>query len=107
MCSATHEVQVVAGDRSGANPVQCGSRGAAASKNVYCRRCDRSVSANNISQRFVFSSVYQLPFGRHGHFGSSWNRYVDALLGGWQANGTLTFQTGFALNVVNGANNTL
>ncbi len=79
----------------------------AAGQDLYCRRCDRAVSANNISQRFVYSSVYELPFGRHRHWGASWNPFVNAVLGGWQANGILTLQTGFPLNILNGANTTL
>src|SRR5258706_7983848 len=40
------------------------------------------------------SFVYALPFGRGRSIGSSWNRAIDAVLGGWQMNGILTFQTG-------------
>ncbi|MBV9083902.1 MAG: TonB-dependent receptor [Acidobacteriaceae bacterium] len=71
----------------------------AAHQNIYDRRSDRSVSANDVSQRFVFSAVYQLPVGRGQKFGASWNRYADAVLGGWQINGILTLQTGFPLNI--------
>jgi hypothetical protein len=69
----------------------------AASQNIYNRRGERSVSANDVSQRFVLSYVYVLPFGRGKQIGSDWSRLVDALLGGWQTNGILTFQTGFPL----------
>ncbi|MBV9082597.1 MAG: hypothetical protein JOZ62_07980 [Acidobacteriaceae bacterium] len=79
----------------------------AASQNYYCRKCDRSVSANDISQRFVYSAVYELPFGRGRRFGNGWNALIDAALGGWQANGILTFQTGFPLSVLNGTDTTL
>ena len=79
----------------------------AAHQNYYCRKCDRSVSSNDISQRFVYSAVYQLPFGRGQKFGQGWNPFIDALLGGWQANGILTFQTGFPLNILEGTDTTL
>ncbi len=79
----------------------------AARQNIYCRACERSVSANDISQRFVYSSVYELPFGRGRKFGSSWNSFVNGVLGGWQANGILALQTGLPLNISNGANTTL
>ncbi len=78
----------------------------AAHQNIYCRACDRSVSANDISQRFVYSSVYELPFGRGRTFGSGWNPFVNAVLGGWQANGILALQTGLPLNITT-ANTTL
>jgi hypothetical protein len=43
--------------------------------------------------------VYNLPFGRGRHFGSNWNKAVDAFLGGWQMNGIATNQTGFPLSL--------
>lgn len=46
-------------------------------------------------QRFVFSSVYQLPFGRGRKFGSRMNSFVDAFLGGWQWTGIFSLQTGY------------
>jgi hypothetical protein len=58
---------------------------------------DRSVSANDISQLLVISYVYELPFGKARRFGNSWNRPVNAVLGGWQMNGIGTFETGLPL----------
>ena len=69
----------------------------AADQDIYNRRGDRSVSANDISQIFVLSYVYELPFGKGKRFGSHWNRPVDAVLGGWQLNGIVTLQTGLPL----------
>jgi hypothetical protein len=45
--------------------------------NVYNRRADRGLSGNHISHRIVWSSVYELPFGRARH---PLSRQV---LGGW------------------------
>lgn len=66
-------------------------------QDINNRRADRSISANDVSQRFVSSFVYALPFGRGRAMGGGWNRVVDAFLGGWQMNGILTFQRGFPL----------
>ncbi len=66
-------------------------------QNIYDRKSDRAVSANDISQRMVLSAVYELPFGRNRRIGGGWSRGVDAVLGGWQLNGIATLQTGFAL----------
>jgi hypothetical protein len=57
----------------------------------------RSVSPNDISQRFVGNFVYELPLGR-GH------RYLSKgiggfILGNWQASGIITFQTGTPIAV--------
>ncbi|MBI3682311.1 MAG: TonB-dependent receptor [Acidobacteria bacterium] len=75
-------------------------------QNINNRRAERSISANDISQRFVASFVYELPFGRGRRFGSGWNRIVDAFVGGWQMNGIVAFQKGppLALTTTNTSN---
>lgn len=70
-----------------------------ASQNIYDRKGERSISANDVSQRMVLSYVYMLPLGKGRRFGANWNRVADAVLGGWQTNGILTFQTGFPLAI--------
>jgi hypothetical protein len=47
--------------------------------------------------RFVFSSVYELPFGRNKAFGSAVGRGMDTLIGGWQLAGIFNFQSGAAV----------
>ncbi len=75
-------------------------------QNIYDRHSERSISANDIAQRFVASFVYALPFGRGRQFGAGMNRIVDAFLGGWQMNGIVTFQGGdpLALTTTNSSN---
>jgi len=68
-------------------------------QNIYDGHSERAVSSNDRSRRLVISGTYQLPIGRGKSLGSSWNRAVDALLGGWQMNGIYTYQTGFPLSV--------
>ncbi len=68
-------------------------------QNIYNEAAERAVSPNDISKRLVVSGLYQIPFGRGQHFGSHWNRAVDAFAGGWQLNGIATYQTGFPLSV--------
>ena len=58
-----------------------------------------SVGMNDVRNRFVFASTYELPFGRHRQFGSHMNSIVDAVIGGWQMGGILTLQGGFPLHV--------
>ncbi|MGH2500841.1 MAG: TonB-dependent receptor domain-containing protein, partial [Candidatus Limnocylindria bacterium] len=68
-------------------------------QNIYDRRAERAISPNDISQRLVFSYIYDLPFGRGRSVGRDWNRLTDAVLGGWQINGITTLQTGLPLSV--------
>jgi hypothetical protein len=68
-------------------------------QNIYNGQAERAVSSNDRSRRLVISGTYQLPLGRGKALGKSWNRGVDALIGGWQVNGIYTYQTGFPLSV--------
>ncbi|MBV9302904.1 MAG: TonB-dependent receptor [Acidobacteriaceae bacterium] len=53
---------------------------------------------------FVFSSLYELPFGRGKQFGNGWSKPVDLIFGGWQLNGILTAFDGLPFSVyVNGS----
>jgi len=52
------------------------------------------VSPDDRPNRYTVSTVYQLPVGRSERFGRNMNRWVDAVVGGWQVNGTYEWQTG-------------
>lgn len=70
----------------------------------FNRRLDRRIDQDDVSQRLVVSSVYELPFGKGHRFLNQVPTVVDLILGGWQVNGIGTFQTGKPL-LVRGANN--
>jgi len=61
------------------------------------RFLERSVSQYDIPHVLQFSYVYQLPFGKGKQFGSGWNTWMDAALGGWQTNGLWRFDNGMPL----------
>ncbi len=48
----------------------------------------------NIKHLFVFSGVYQLPFGKGRMFLQNPNKLVQEVFGGWQAAGILSLHTG-------------
>ncbi|HEX8889402.1 MAG TPA: TonB-dependent receptor [Pyrinomonadaceae bacterium] len=52
------------------------------------------ISPDDRPNRFTFSTVYELPFGRGRSFGKDMNRLVDVVVGGWQINGTYEWQSG-------------
>jgi hypothetical protein len=60
------------------------------------------ITATDRPHRFVVSGVYQLPFGRGRKIGSSWNRGLDAIAGGWEYNFIGTLQSGTPLNLPGG-----
>ncbi|MEJ7606100.1 MAG: hypothetical protein WKF37_07495, partial [Bryobacteraceae bacterium] len=53
-----------------------------------------TLSANDRPHRLVVSSLYELPFGRRKAIGAGAPGWLNALIGGWQANGTFTMQSG-------------
>jgi hypothetical protein len=71
----------------------------------FDRRSERSIEATDSAGRFVFSSIYELPFGKGKRFQSS-SGAVNRIIGGWQVDGVLTLQNGTPLPI-RGANNFL
>ncbi|PYS03248.1 MAG: hypothetical protein DMG16_06250, partial [Acidobacteria bacterium] len=55
---------------------------------------DRGSSDFDARQRFVFSYIYELPFGRGKAFGTNWGPTLNQVLGGWELSGITTFQSG-------------
>ncbi len=58
-------------------------------QDAHNRRADRSISDQDVSQRFVTSFSYG-PFGKGKLVGGSWPRALNALAGGWQVTGIVT-----------------
>jgi hypothetical protein len=78
---------------------------AGAKQDYYCKKCEKSISAQDVSRRLVANFNYELPVGRNKSFLSSLPKPVDFVLGGWQMNGIVTFQKGVPLQISNGGNN--
>ncbi|MBM3810845.1 MAG: TonB-dependent receptor [Acidimicrobiia bacterium] len=64
-------------------------------------RAERGLSDFDVRQRWAFSTVYDLPFGKGRHFASS-SPAVNAIIGGWQLTGILTLQAGRPFTVRSG-----
>ncbi len=85
------------------------SRGAAqsASSTPYdIRNRRKNYAASDFDRTNVFqsTSVWQLPFGRKGHWGRDWNAFLDRVLGGWEVAGILTLESGRPFTVYSGSN---
>jgi len=63
-------------------------------QNEFNRQLDRSVLGSDFPQRLVFSSVYDLPFGKGRKISGGAPGWVNTLIGGWQVNGIYTYQSG-------------
>jgi hypothetical protein len=60
---------------------------------------ERGNSDTDVRHRFTFSNVYDLPLGRHRRFGAEMPKAVDAVVGGFQLNNIITWQSGPVFNV--------
>jgi hypothetical protein len=63
----------------------------------------RSATETDVPHKFTFAGVYEVPVGRGKPFGSSLPRVAEAVLGGWQLNGNLVLQSGWAIDHPNAA----
>jgi hypothetical protein len=70
-------------------------------QNSYCIECDRGLSAFNVPQRWVTSVLYDLPVGT-GKLVNIHNQGLNALIGGWQTGGTMTWESGTPNNLTIG-----
>jgi hypothetical protein len=67
-------------------------------QNPYDLHQEWARSSIDLRHIFQLAFVYELPFGRSKRWGANWNPFVNALLGGWSADGIVRAQTGNPLN---------
>jgi hypothetical protein len=67
-------------------------------------KLDWGLSQLNLNDSFTASVLYDLPFGKGKHFGSTWSSGTNAALGGWQVNLIERATSGFPLFVVDSSN---
>ncbi len=62
-------------------------------------RGERSLSAQDVSQRLVVSYVLDLPFGHGKPFANNMTGFANGAISGWGIDGITTFQRGFPLKI--------
>ncbi|HEY3131264.1 MAG TPA: TonB-dependent receptor [Acidobacteriota bacterium] len=72
-------------------------------QNPLNRRLDRGLTPDDVRQRLSISYTWELPVGRGRAVLGDASGPVNALLGGWQVNSIMAFQTGFHVTVTGGA----
>lgn len=72
-------------------------------QDFYNRRADYGPSANDIRHRFVFSMIYEFPFGRGRPYLT--NSFAGKILGGWTVGNVTTLQSGPPISVITQTNN--
>lgn len=68
--------------------------------NFYDLRGERALSSYDVTHNNVTSLIYELPFGRGRRWGSAWNPFINAFLGGWRTTLINTARSGFPINIV-------
>jgi hypothetical protein len=67
------------------------------SENPFNRSREVGPAQEIPTHRFTTNFIYQLPFGKGRHFGSSISRLANLAIGGWELSGIYTAQTGMFL----------
>lgn len=78
---------------NGAGPRDCGP------DDPLRPELERGNSDTDVRHRFTFSNVWDLPIGRNRRYGADMNKGLDAVVGGWQFNNIITWQSGPVFNV--------
>ncbi len=73
-------------------------------QNLLNLRAERAVALQDMTQHFVGSAIYELPFGRGKILGAHWNGVVNGFLGGWSVSPIVTVDSGFPLNLTENTN---
>jgi hypothetical protein len=68
-------------------------------QNIYDPHADYGVSGFDTRNSVNGTMVFALPFGHGRHFGSSWNRAVDEVIGGWKISGDAILYSGFPITI--------
>jgi len=55
----------------------------------------KMISDQDVPHRFSMSAFYEFPFGHGQRWGANENKWVNAIIGGWQIQGTYAYQSGF------------
>jgi hypothetical protein len=76
-------------------------------QNTYDPEAEWGPAFHDVRHNFIFSSTYELPFGRNRAYGSDWSGVVNAILGGWRVGGIFQARTGLPITVVDGRNRSL
>jgi len=68
------------------------------------RKLDWALSGIHLDDNFTASVIYDLPFGKGKHFGSSWSSAMNTAFGNWQVTVIEKITSGFPIYVVDSKN---
>ncbi len=68
-------------------------------QNAYDRLNNYGPAFFDATHVFSTGGLYEIPFGRGRRWGGNWNRFADAILGGWSVSSILRTHTGFPVTI--------
>jgi hypothetical protein len=68
-------------------------------QNTYDPEADWGPAFHDVRHNFIFSSTYELPFGRGRAFGTGWSGLTNFVLGGWRVGGIFQARSGLPITV--------
>jgi hypothetical protein len=71
-------------------------------QNLYDMKAEWGPCYYDVTHVLSSYAVYELPVGRGKHFGKDMSRALDAVIGGWQTSGILSWHGGFPLTISGG-----
>jgi len=71
-------------------------------QNTYNPDAEWGPAFHDVRHNFVFSSTYELPFGRGKAYGDDWSGVMNAVLGGWRVGGIFQARSGLPITVIDG-----
>ena len=71
-------------------------------QNTYDPEAEWGPAFHDVRHNFVFSSTYELPFGKGRTYGSGWSGPMNAIAGGWRVGGIFQARSGLPITVTDG-----
>ena len=84
-----------------------GATEAAYWQNTYDPDADWGPAFHDVRHNFIFSSTYELPFGKGRTYGNDWSALTDSILGGWRLAGIFQARSGLPITVFDTRNRSL
>jgi hypothetical protein len=71
-------------------------------QNTYNPEAEWGPAFHDVRHNFVFSAIYELPFGQGRTYGSDWSGVLNAIAGGWRVGGIFQTRSGLPITVIDG-----
>jgi hypothetical protein len=71
-------------------------------QNTYDPDAEWGPAFHDVRHNFIFSSTYELPFGKGKAYGSDWSSALNAIAGGWRIGGIFQTRSGLPITVIDG-----